>query len=247
MPNTLHILCAGAAQGLVKALQANFERHHEVVISARFGAVGAMREALLAGEPCDLMIVTAAMVEALCGSGKLIAATRADLGAVRTGVAVPAADAAGQPALPEVASAAALKAALLGAEGIYFPDPQRATAGIHFAAVMRQLGVFDALQPRFRTYPNGATAMREMAALGPKPNIGCTQISEILYTPGVRLAGALPTEFELATQYTAAVSARAAQAALAPQFVAALAAPATLALRRQGGFEIDGAADRPAP
>ena len=38
-------------------------------------------------------------------------------------------------------------------------------AGIHFVGVMRALGVHDALQPRFRTAPNGATAMRE---LGPR-------------------------------------------------------------------------------
>ena len=55
---TLNVLCAGAAQGLVKALQARFLADTGAAVQARFGAVGAMKEALLAGEPCDVFIVT---------------------------------------------------------------------------------------------------------------------------------------------------------------------------------------------
>ena len=68
---TLHLLCAGAAQGLVKALQPQFEADTGATLQARFGAVGAMKEALLAGEPCDVMIVTEAMIDALCREGRL--------------------------------------------------------------------------------------------------------------------------------------------------------------------------------
>jgi hypothetical protein len=58
--------------------------------------------------------------------------------------------------------------------------------------------------PRCRTFPNGATAMRELAAAGTPRSIGCTQVTEIRYTEGVDLVGALPPPFELATVYTAA-------------------------------------------
>ncbi len=246
MPNTpLHLLCAGAAQGLVTALQAEFERTHGASISARFGAVGAMREALEAGAPCDVLITTDAMVDALRASGVLVTpslvdpgtlaaggdADRAALGHVLTGVAVRAGD-----AQPDVASPEALRAALLQASAIYFPDPQRATAGIHFAGVLRALGVFESLQSRFSTHPNGATAMRAMAASATPGGLGCTQVSEILFTPGVVLLGALPQAFELATLYTAALSAHAAQPVLARQFAAALTSPAHAALRAQAGF-----------
>ena len=50
----LNLLCAGAAQGLVKALQAQFLDTQGAVVQGRFGAVGAMKEALLAGEPVVL-------------------------------------------------------------------------------------------------------------------------------------------------------------------------------------------------
>jgi molybdate transport system substrate-binding protein len=229
---TLNFLCAGAAQGLVKALQGEFAAQTGAALQGRFGAVGAMKEALQAGEPCDVMIVTAAMIDVLCTEGKLRAATRTPLGRVRTGIAVRS----GSP-MPDVATPEALKAALLAADSVYFPDPVRATAGIHFANVMRELGIFETLEPRFRTHPAGAIAMRELAASSSANPIGCTQITEINYTPGVQLVGALPPVFELATVYTAAVSANAANPELAERFITLIAGPAQQPLRAAGGFE----------
>ena len=229
---TLNFLSAGAAQGLVVALQRRFETETGVALKGRFGAVGAMQEALRAGEPCDLIILTQALIDALAAAGEVRGDSRRPLGRVHTGIAVRAGD-----ARPLVGTPDALKAALLTADAIHFPDPVRATAGIHFAAVLRELGIHDALQDRFRTYPNGATAMRELAASKlPRP-LGCTQISEILHTPGVQSCGALPERFELATVYSAAVATLAAQPALARRFIALLTAEETQALRRAGGIE----------
>ena len=67
----MNILCAGAAQGLVKALQGVFLELTGAKVEVRFGAVGAMKEALLAGEPCDVMIVTEAMISSLQADGRL--------------------------------------------------------------------------------------------------------------------------------------------------------------------------------
>ncbi|MDO9071817.1 MAG: substrate-binding domain-containing protein [Rubrivivax sp.] len=229
---TLHLLCAGAAQGLVKALQERFLAETGAQLQARFGAVGAMKEALFAGAPCDVMIVTAAMVDALCAEGRLRAGTRVALGQVFTGVAVQA----GTPH-PDVGTPAALKAALLRSSDIYFPDAVRATAGIHFARVMAELGIRETLEPRFRTYPAGAIAMQALATATGAAPIGCTQVTEIKYTPGVELVGLLPPEFALATTYTAAVSAQAAEPALAAAFIGLLVGADTRALRAAGGFE----------
>ena len=229
---TLHLLCAGAAMGLVKALQQRFKDETGTDIRARFGAVGAMKEALLAGEPCDVMIVTAAMVDSLCGEGRLRADTRAALGRVPTGVAVRA----GTPH-PEVGTPEGLRAALLASSDIYFPDAVRSTAGIHFAKVMDELGIRQALEPRFRTYPAGAIAMRELAAAQGLSPIGCTQVTEIKYTPGVELVGLLPSRFELATTYTAAAAAQGSAPELAARFIALLTGAETQPLRAAGGFE----------
>ena len=228
----LNLLCAGAAQGLVKALQARWHGDTGSDTAGRFGAVGAMQEALLAGEVCDVFVATDKMIGELIDAGRLRRDSRAPLGRVFTGIAVRAAA-----RHPDVSTAEGLKAALLAADAIYFPDAVRSTAGIHFANVMRELGVHDELQARFRTYPNGATAMRELAAHEAQRLIGCTQVTEIKYTEGVELVAPLPPRFELATVYTAAVSAHAAQPALAARFIAMLTGADTTPLREAGGFE----------
>jgi molybdate transport system substrate-binding protein len=216
----------------VKALQQEFTGLTGSSLAGRFGAVGAMKEALLAGEPCDLLIVTDSMIASLAADGLLIEDSRMPIGRVRTGIAVRAGE-----AIPDVSDAMALKSVLLASRGVYFPDPIRSTAGIHFAGVMRHLGILQQLEPRFRTFPNGAAAMRELAESNGPDLIGCTQVTEINYTPGVTLVGPLPAEFELATVYSAAVARDALQPELARRFIERLAGPGSAHLRRDGGFE----------
>jgi molybdate transport system substrate-binding protein len=229
---TLHLLSAGAAQGLAKALEAGFGAQDGAAVQAEFGAVGAMRQRFDAGAPCDVIVLTAAMIDALTAEGRVLGDTRALLGRVRTGIAVRDAD-----PDPDVSSPDALRAALRAADAIYFPDPERATAGVHFAKVLRELGLDEVVRDWLFPHPNGATAMRELAKASSARPIGCTQHTEILYTPGVRLVGPLPDAFELATPYVAAVSARAPDPDLARRFVERLAGNDSRALRAAGGFE----------
>lgn len=233
METNVNLLCAGAAQGLVTQLAQRLASELSLRTQGRFGAVGAMQEAFDGNEPCDVFVSTQAMVDQMVADGRLLTSGWAPLGKVRTGVAVRRGD-----TRPDVATAATLTQALSSADAVYFPDPQRATAGIHFAKVMRALDLFDTLQPRFHTYPNGATAMRELAASTSPQPIGCTQVTEILYTPGVELVAVLPPEFELATTYTAAVSSRAQNPDAAARLIAWLSGPSTLMTRTQCGFEM---------
>ena len=230
----LNLLCAGAAQGLVEALQGGFEAAIGTALSARFGAVGAIKEALLGGAPCDVMVTSAAQLDELVRSGALCAGTAVPLGRVATGVAVRA----GDPA-PAIDTASALRAALRAADRIYFPDAVRSTAGIHFSGVLKQLGIDDEVAARLATYPNGATAMRELAASTATAPIGCTQVTEIVRTAGVRLLGPLPPALGLSTLYAAAISARAAVPARAAAFVACLTGEASRAARLAAGFELE--------
>lgn len=230
--SSLHILSGGAAQGLVNQLRGSFYNETGRSIEGHFGAVGAMRDRLLSGEPCDVLILTDSLIDELTIAGRVQAGTARPLGRVRTGIAVKA----GVPH-PVVDTPEALKAALRAARGIYFPDPVRATAGIHFMSVLKRLGLAEELAGVLRPYPNGATAMKEMAACGEEGVIGCTQVTEIRYTPGVELVAVLPREFELATVYTAAVASRAEQPQAARMLIDLLAAPATAQARRAGGFE----------
>lgn len=226
----LHVLSGGAAQGLVSALAPQFKVATGFEIEGTFSAVGAMRERLLAGARADLMILTRSLVTALMPE-HVVAGSAVDLGTVLTGIAVRAGDAA-----PKIGDPAAVRAALLAADAVYFPDPRLATAGIHFAKVIERLGLRAELESRLRRFPNGSTAMRELAAADGHP-IGCTQVTEILATPGVTLVAPLPKELELATIYTVGVCTKAALPDLARQFAAMLTDDASRDLRRRLGFQ----------
>ena len=92
MREELRLLSAGAAQGLVEAIRAPFRAASGAEIDATFGAVGALAEKLEAGERCDVVILTAAMIADLERNGRALRGTSAPLGRVRTGVAVRAGD-----------------------------------------------------------------------------------------------------------------------------------------------------------
>ena len=231
-PRVLHLVCAGAAKGVVEALQDAFRAETGIAIEATFGAVGAMRERLDAGAACDVVVLTASMIQAMAASGQVHAGTVAALGRVRTGVAVRDGD-----PLPDIRDANALRATLSGASAVYIPDPERSTAGLHFVEIVRRLGIEDGVRRCWRAFPNGATAMRALADSRVSGEIGCTQVTEIRYTRGVTLVGVLPAEFELATVYSAAVTREAQSAAAAKALVAWLGGPRSQALRTAGGFE----------
>ena len=237
---TVHLLSGGAAQGLVNQLQAQFQTRFRAktqaqsgsTLAGNFGAVGVMKDRLLAGEACDVIILTEALIAQLTASGHVVASSARALGIVKTGIAVKAGE-----LVPDVGNPTALKAALLGATGIYFPDPVKATVGIHFMKVLKSLGIDAELAARLRPFPNGAAAMREMAQCPQAGLVGCTQVTEILYTPGIKLVAPLPKEFELATIYTAAVCTGATQPAMATALIDLLVDAKNANLRRAAGFE----------
>ena len=227
----LNILSGGAAQGLVASLVSKFKQLTGFEIEGEFGAVGAMAEKLRKGMPADIVVLTAKMIADLAGENLIVRASISDIGLVETAVAVRAGD-----SLVTVNDAAALRAAFLAADAIFVPDTKVSTAGIHVAKVLRQLGIAENVAARLKIFPNGATAMRHLAASDALRPIGCTQSTEIISTAGVALSGSLPPGCELSTIYTAAVTTRTAAARQAQSLIDLLIAAEQHDARERAGF-----------
>ena len=228
---TLNVLSGGAAQGLVGSLAARLKEQTGFDIGGDFGAVGAMADKLRSGTPADILILTSALIATLAKEGLADSASVKDVGRVETALAVREAD-----APVSAPDAARLRSVFLAADAIFVPDTKVSTAGIHVAKVLEQLGIADEVEGRLKIYPNGATAMRHMAASDAKHPVGCTQATEIIATKGIRLSGALPKGCDLATMYTAAVTKGAAHAREAQILIDLLTGRDQAPLRERAGF-----------
>lgn len=229
---TLRILSAGAAQAVTERILDAFKRDTGCEVMAEFGAVGAMKSKLGAGDATDMIILTRAMIDELEQTGVVERGSRVDLGTVGTGVAVRAGT-----AVPDVQTADRLRTAILAATTIVCPDPAIATAGKVVMALMEKLGLTQVARERLRFFPNGYAAMRWLAEEGTATDMGITQVTEILPNKGVTYAGPLPPEHQMKTVYSAALVARAAEPALARSLLARYSGEAARALLREAGYE----------
>ena len=228
---TLRILSGGAAQGLVEALRPAFEAATGCTIDGVFGAVGAMKARLLSGEPADLVILSRALIDELALDGHVVGPVREGHRRRRDRHR----RAPGDP-LPAVGSTDELRAILRVADEIHLPDPALATAGIHFANVLRDLGIWDespagcgrrptARRPCARS-PHRRAAIPSAAPRRPR---SFRHRASLLVAP-------LPPGCELATTYSCAITAHAAAPDAAAALIALLTGDSERPLRGRLGF-----------
>ncbi|HEU4378527.1 MAG TPA: substrate-binding domain-containing protein [Hyphomicrobiaceae bacterium] len=194
----VRVLAAGAVQGAVRQLEAEFSAASGHTLKPQFDTVGALRNRVLAGERGDVVILSEAGISALAAAAKIEPATRIELG----GTAVALAVRKGAP-MPDLSSADALRRSLLAATSIAYADPARgATAGAHFASVLDRLGIAAELGARVTVLPFGGDVIKAVAE--GRFQIGVSQSSEIVANADVVLAGRLPPPFDHRTRYVAA-------------------------------------------
>jgi len=233
--NKMMILSGGAAQSLVGSLTTALKTETGFDVDGEFGAVGLMADKLRRGGHADVVILTAAIIAKLANEGLILANSIRDVGLVETALAVRAGD-----PLVTVKDGDDLRRIFLASDAIFVPDTTTSTAGIHVANVLQKLGIAGEVKGRLRIFPNGATAMRHLAASDAVRPIGCTQATEIISTQGIQLCGALPPGCELATMYTAAVTTQAAAAQQsARRLIELLTSAKARESRRRAGF-VDG-------
>ncbi|MGH8738575.1 MAG: molybdate ABC transporter substrate-binding protein [Burkholderiales bacterium] len=227
----LVVFAAGATESTMRDTVGTFEKESGWTVKLSYGAVGALRDKLYAGQPADLTIVTPAVIEQLAAKGYVRRDASVALGQVGGGIAVRR----GAPR-PAVATPEEFKRALLAAKEVYYADPATATAGAYFMKVADSLGVGDAVRAKGHSAPGGKEAMRLMAK-SRAGAIGVTQISEILSVPEVVLIGPYPGSLQRITTYTAIPLIRAKHPEAAQAFLRFLTSPSVLARFKRAGFE----------
>ena len=222
------VLSAGAAQSPIKAALPAFEGRTGHKVAIVFAPAGEIAKRVGAGEVFDLLVLPAESVEAYAKQGKVVPGSAAPLGKVGIGVAVNE-----RAPSPDIATPEAFKQALLAAKSIVYIDPARGTSGKHFAGVLQQLGIADAVNAKAQLGSGGYV----VAPVGRgEIELGVHQITEILPVPGVKLVGPLPEALQKWTVYTAVAMPGAKSPDAARELVAFLTSAEARALFAPKGF-----------
>ena len=197
------------------------------MLELQFDTVGALRDAVLAGEPADVVILSEAGMAALAKAAKIDERTGR---ARQHGGGAGGAQGCGGARLSR---REALRQSLLERRSIAYADPARgATAGAHFARVLERLGIAGEIAPRVTILPFGGDVIRAVAE--GRFAIGVSQSSEIVAHDGVALAGRLPPPYDHQTRLCSGDGAGAGPGARA--FLAMLQAAAGRAALAAIGF-----------
>lgn len=193
-PVTLHVLCAGAVKHAFTALASRFERETGHSTKCTFAAVGTLLRQHAEGAKADFLLLNRPAIDKLVSQGKVLPPVY-DAGTVGAGIAVRSGA-----ARPDLSTPDSLRAALLDAPSLAYGDPAHGdSSGVHFAKVITQLGISDAVAAKTRLAPSGL-AVAELVRDG-HVAIGATQASVIAACRGIDLAGLLPGELQQFTTY----------------------------------------------
>ena len=187
MTTSLRVLSAGVMRRIVSEVAAEFRRETGHVVDLTVGTVGVLKETAASGAPVDVLVLTDAAIDELAERGIVEPGTRVDLARTAVGVGIRR----GAP-LPDVSTAEALRDTLLRVGSIAYTDPAHGgTSGVHFAEVLRRLGIAHAVSGKAVLWPGGSAAE---AVVRGQAELVVHQISEILAVEGVMLVGPLPPD-----------------------------------------------------
>jgi molybdate transport system substrate-binding protein len=222
----LKVLASTAVKSVLEQLGPQFEKSTENKVTFSFGPAAVLKSQIDQGAAFDVAILTAPLIDALAGSGKIDGATRATVARAGLGVSVRAGA-----AKPDVSTAAALKIALLNAKSIGYNGQGASRAGSE--AMFVKLGIADALKPKIKLLNTPAP---EAVAKG-EVEIGLGPVSEILPVAGAELAGPFPPDVQSYLVFAAVLSTADKNADAAKALLKFLAAPAAAAAIKAKGLE----------
>ena len=147
------------------------------------------------GEDIDIVIMVGNALDKLVTEGKIEPSSTVLLARSKVALAVRA----GEP-VPDISTVEALKHALLNAKSIAYSD---SASGKYVSTVMiPKLGLAEALKDKMHMIP--AEPVGNVVARG-EADLGFQQLSELKPIQGIQVAGQIPEEVQLVTQFSAGI------------------------------------------
>jgi molybdate transport system substrate-binding protein len=230
-PAKLQVIATGVYEHVLKDLAAPFAARAGQEVSFIITNAGGVIAKLDADAIADVVMTSSAGIDSLAAKGRVIGASKVDVGGMRLGVAVKA----GAP-VPDIKTSDALRDVLRNAPAVASIDPHGGgTSGPFIDKLFERLGVADAVRSNGVLCATGADVVRAVAS--GRASIGMTQAAELIGLPGLAFAGFVPDHLQLVTVYSAAVAAGSKVPDAAAAFIAFITGPEAAARLRSSGWD----------
>jgi len=223
----MRVLSTMAVQPAVEALLPRFIAETGLRPDIEWNTAPAFVKRLQTGETADLLILNRAGIDTMTRDGRLLPGSEVTLASSPASVAVKA----GTPH-PDITTAEALKRTLLAARAISYSNPAAGGAsGIHFAKVIEQMGIADAVNAKNR-FPPPAGLCAQFLPTG-EVELAIQQAPELLQVAGIEIVGPLPVPYQLVTMFVAGIEKSSPRAKEAKALLEFLRSPTATAVLRE--------------
>jgi molybdate transport system substrate-binding protein len=199
----IRVLSSGSMKSALSRLLPDFEKSSGNTATIEYGPAGAIVGRIAKDDAADVVIVSRSQLQKLASNGKVVEGNLVDIAGISLGVAVRK----GAPK-PDISNVEAFKQTLLSARSIGYRDPiTGSTSGIYTAGLLERLGIAQDLKPKLRL-DRSEGDVPENVFLGVakgEVEMQIGQITEIVISPGVDLAGPLPAEIQNTTLMAAGI------------------------------------------
>ncbi len=232
-PNTsqdkaLRVLVSNGMKGTMEELQPQFEKAIGRLLAIQFGSTASLKKRIEMGEAFDVTIITTEAIGDLIKQGKLVGASRMDVGRSELGIGIRA----GAPK-PDIRTPEALKKTLQEAKSITYPQDGASRGSIE--KMFERMGIAADVKPKIILAPGSGPATESVAA--GQAAMVITLFSEIVPTHGVEILGRLPGEYQSDIRFGAATSATSKNAEAAKALIAFLSGPKAAPVLKAKGIE----------
>lgn len=221
------VLSSGGFKSALVELAPHFEKAHGYKLDLSFGPANRLKTQIEGGAPCDAVILTPPIVDALIAAGLIEAGSAYVIAKTGIGLAVRA----GEPK-PDVSTPEAFRRTLIDADSIAYTTTGQ--SGVHFAQVIEKLGIAAEVKAKGRVIPGGAAG--ELVARG-EAQLAVQLIPELMAVHGIEIVGPFPPALQTEVALTAALGSAARNSGGAEALIAYLAGPQAAAVMTAKGLQ----------
>jgi molybdate transport system substrate-binding protein len=219
-------------QGMMPALSEVvplFERSsgHQVTVS--YSSTTEIFAAIQRGKEADVAILYPQQLEQLQGEDKIVDKSITPIAKLAFGIIIRKGA-----TKPNVDSVRGLKQALISANSIATGDPENSASGKYFVDLIERLQIANAILPKIRMFPSGASLLTAVA--NGDVDLAIWGIS-FANSPLTELAGILPAQAKKHNSYAAGIVANSGQISAARSLSSFLASSTSLRVMKSKGFE----------